>query len=82
MIQVDVHEAKSQLSRLIEATLAGEKVIITRAGHPVVDLVVHSNPPVAIGVEGWAGHQVDTDALDAPDTEVAALFLDADERAG
>ena len=79
MIQVNVHEAKSQLSRLIEATLAGETVTIARAGRPVVDLVVHTSRPVVIGVPGWVGAEIDTDALDAPDPEIAELFAGAGE---
>lgn len=39
MIQVNVHDAKTQLSRLIERALAGEEVVIARAGEPVVRLV-------------------------------------------
>ena len=35
---VNMHEAKSQLPSLIERALAGEEVIIARAGHPVVTL--------------------------------------------
>ena len=35
----NVHEAKSQLSKLIEAALAGEEVIIQKAGKPAVRLV-------------------------------------------
>ena len=38
-MQVNVHEAKSQLSTLIEATLRGEEVIIARDDKPVVRLV-------------------------------------------
>ena len=38
-MQVNVHEAKSQLSKLIEATLRGEEVIIARGDKPVVRLV-------------------------------------------
>jgi antitoxin (DNA-binding transcriptional repressor) of toxin-antitoxin stability system len=34
-----VHEAKTQLSRLIEAALAGEEVVIARGKTPVVRLV-------------------------------------------
>ena len=34
-----VHVAKIHLSRLIEKALAGEEVIIAKAGHPVVKLV-------------------------------------------
>ena len=32
---VNMHEAKSQLSKLVEAALRGEEVIIARAGKPV-----------------------------------------------
>jgi len=35
----NVHEAKTQLSRLIERVEAGEEVIIARAGKPVARLV-------------------------------------------
>lgn len=38
-IQVNVLEAKTQLSRLLDRAEAGEDVIIARAGHPVVRLV-------------------------------------------
>jgi prevent-host-death family protein len=33
-----VAEAKNQLSRLIDRALKGEPVVITRHGHPVVEL--------------------------------------------
>ena len=35
---VNVHEAKTHLSRLIEAAAAGEEIIIARAGKPVARL--------------------------------------------
>ena len=38
-MQVNVHEAKSQLSKLIEKALAGEEVVIARNNEPVVHLV-------------------------------------------
>jgi len=38
-VQVNVHEAKSQLSKLIEATLRGEEVVIARGNVPVVKMV-------------------------------------------
>jgi len=43
---VSVHEAKTQLSRLIERAEAREKVIIARGKTPVVRLVALSAPPV------------------------------------
>jgi prevent-host-death family protein len=35
----NIHEAKTQLSRLVERALEGEEVIIARAGKPAVRLV-------------------------------------------
>lgn len=37
-MQVNTHEAKSQLSRLIDRALAGEEVIIARNNHPLIRL--------------------------------------------
>jgi prevent-host-death family protein len=39
MPTVNVHAAKSQLSRLLDAAVSGEEVIIAKAGKPVVRLV-------------------------------------------
>ena len=39
MRQVNIHEAKSTLSRLVEAAESGETVILARAGKPVAKLV-------------------------------------------
>ena len=36
---VNMHEAKSQLSKLVEAALKGEQVTIAKAGKPLVRLV-------------------------------------------
>jgi prevent-host-death family protein len=38
MRQVNVHEAKTQLSKLLEAVENGEQVVIARAGRPVAVL--------------------------------------------
>ncbi len=39
MTQVNIHEAKTQLSKLIARAMDGEEVIIARANEPVVKLV-------------------------------------------
>jgi prevent-host-death family protein len=39
MIQVGMHEAKTQLSKLVERAEAGEEVVIARNGKPVARLV-------------------------------------------
>jgi prevent-host-death family protein len=51
MQTVNIHEAKSQLSRLIEAVVAGEDVVIARAGTPVARLVpVDAKPGLRFGL--------------------------------
>jgi prevent-host-death family protein len=44
-MEVNVHEAKTNLSKLIAAAESGEEIIIARAGKPAVKLVVVA-PPV------------------------------------
>lgn len=39
MAQVNVHEAKTQLSKLLARVAAGEEIVIARAGKPVARLV-------------------------------------------
>jgi prevent-host-death family protein len=38
-MEVNVHEAKTHLSRLLQRVAAGEEITIARAGHPVARLV-------------------------------------------
>lgn len=39
MRKVNIHEAKTTLSQLVEAAEAGERVVIARAGKPVAEIV-------------------------------------------
>jgi prevent-host-death family protein len=39
--QVNIHEAKTHLSRLIQDVLSGEEVVIAKGNKPVVRLVIH-----------------------------------------
>ena len=39
MTEVNVHQAKTQLSRLLHLVEAGEEVVIARAGKPIARLV-------------------------------------------
>ena len=81
-IQVNVLEAKTQLSRLLDRAEAGEDVIIARAGHPVVRLVPISSgaldAPRALGAlkgKGWIA-----DDFDAPLAEDFLFTPGADDR--
>ena len=35
-MEVNIHEAKTHLSRLIERAVAGEDITIAKAGHPIL----------------------------------------------
>ena len=48
VVRVGMHEAKSQLSRLVELAEGGEDVVIQRSGRPVARLVAfQARRPVA-----------------------------------
>jgi prevent-host-death family protein len=53
-----VADAKNHLPQLIDRALAGEQVVITRHGHPVVELKPVTPPPHRVS-------QADLDWLDA-----------------
>lgn len=50
MQRVTIHTAKTHLSRLIEAALAGEDVVISRGSTPVVRLVPIAKPKFQVGL--------------------------------
>jgi len=45
MTTVNMHEAKTHLSRLVEQAARGETVVIAKAGKPLVKLVPVDAPP-------------------------------------
>jgi prevent-host-death family protein len=49
-MQVTVHAAKTNLSKLIEAALAGEEVVIAKGQKPVVRLVPIAHAKFRIGI--------------------------------
>jgi len=44
MLKVNMHEAKSNLSKLANMVQSGEKVIIAKSGRPYVELIPYSKP--------------------------------------
>lgn len=46
MLIANIHEAKTNLSSLIAAVLAGKDVVIAKAGQPVVKLVQFNNDKI------------------------------------
>ena len=52
-MEINIHEAKTNLSRLIEKVQAGEEVIIAKAGKPVARLVrIEPKKPVLGSARG------------------------------
>ncbi len=50
MKPLNVHEAKTQFSRLLNRVAAGEEIVISRAGKPIARLVpIHPNVPRQLG---------------------------------
>jgi prevent-host-death family protein len=69
-----MHEAKTQLSRLVERVEQGERVVIARNGAPVAELIAYrSEPPRRTGGQ-WKGRAWISPDFDAPMPEVEELF--------
>jgi prevent-host-death family protein len=76
-MQVNVHEAKTQLSRLLRKVAEGEEITISRAGVPVAKLVAAGpqNKTRPMGMD--RGRIWVAEDFDAPMPEIEALFYDA-----
>lgn len=71
---VNIHAAKTQLSKLIAEVVAGEEVVISKAGTPLVRLVPVAASEGARKLGALAGAVVEAaDCWDA-DPETEALF--------
>ncbi len=72
--QLNVYEAKTQLSRLLERVESGEEVVIARAGRPVARLVPETTQPARRTPGGWEGRVwMAPDFDDTPDEVIAAF---------
>ena len=69
MAKVNVHEAKTHLSRLLQRVEQGEEVVIARDGKPVAKLVSldHGHPPEPGALKGkiWLSEDFDAPLPDA-----------------
>ena len=78
MLQMNIHEAKTHLSQLLEQIEAGEDVIIARHGKPVARLIPYTIKPVQQrkpgSLRGEISFNEDFDAP-LPDDIAAALGM-------
>jgi prevent-host-death family protein len=76
MRTVNIHEAKTHLSRLVEAAARGEPFVIARAGRPLVKVTAieaTAEPPRRLGfLSGQLRTPDDFDRMGAE--EITALF--------
>ena len=80
MKTINIQEAKTHLSRLVEEAMNGEEIIIAKAGKPFVRLV-----PCGPGREprqfgGWEGRVRIAKDFDVPSDTIVALFEGAVDR--
>ena len=60
----NIHEAKSQLSKLIESALAGEEIIIAKAGKPLVKLIPYQENKQPRTPGGWEDRVIMSEDFD------------------
>ncbi len=75
---VNIHEAKTNLSKLIEKTSKGEEIIIAKAGKPVAKLSSYKEKlkPRKLGL--WKGKVFVPDDFDEEDEEINKLFYEGE----
>jgi prevent-host-death family protein len=74
MRRVNVHEAKSQLSKLLEEVEAGERVVIARAGEPVAMMVPYRAAVRKRRLGLFAGQATMRADFDELPADIAAAF--------
>jgi prevent-host-death family protein len=73
--QVNIHEAKTHLSKLLVRVENGEEIVIARAGKPVAVLAPLREPPKERRkLGGWEGQVWISDDFDELTPEIAEMF--------
>ena len=71
---VNTHEAKTQLSRLIERAAGGEEIILAKAGKPMARLVAYRADAAPRRPGAWRGRVHMADDFDATPNEIIDAF--------
>ncbi len=77
MLQVNIHEAKTHLSKLVDRVVGGESFIIAKAGKPIAKVIPYDAPkkPNPLGcMRGLAVVDKDLDIKSIARDEIIALF--------
>lgn len=82
MQTVNIHEAKTHLSRLLEQVQAGEDIVIAKAGVPIARMTAWQAPRVRIAAPGaMNGEAWMAPDFDAPLDDMFDAFAGTDRRA-
>jgi prevent-host-death family protein len=73
-MEVNIHEAKTHLSRLLERVALGEEVVIAKAGTPVAKLVPLKTAPKNRVFGSAKGDFTVPDNFDDPDPDIEDMF--------
>lgn len=75
MRTINIHEAKTQFSRLVDAVVNGEEIVVAKAGKPAARLVPIGQAKVKRRFGGLKGKVRIADDFDAPlPDEVISAF--------
>jgi len=75
MVTVNIHEAKTQLSKLVDQAVKGEAFVIAKAGKPLVKVAVLDAPAAPQRLGFLAGEIAVPEDFDRMgEAEIAALF--------
>ena len=75
MVTVNIHEAKTQLSKLVDQAVKGEAFVIAKAGKPLVKVSALDAPAAPQRLGFLAGEiSVPEDFNRMGEAEIAALF--------
>lgn len=76
---VNVHDAKTHLSRLLERVAGGDEVVIAKAGRPVAKLVPYAGHVGPRTPGGWEGRVRIAPDFDELPEEIAGAFRSESE---
>jgi len=77
MHKVNIHEAKTHLSRLIEEVETGKEVIIARNGKPVARLMPYQKPSRPRTPGGWNEQVWIADDFDETSEDLTDAFFNS-----
>ena len=77
---VNLYDAKTQLSRLVEQAAKGEEIVIAKAGRPLARLVPMGRPTKPRKPGAWKGRLVIAADFDAPLPEDLLAALQGSDR--